>query len=397
VSATGGCDESLKLPEGFCATIFADSGGPVRHIAVRKNGDVVAGLLDQRRVPGGVLVLRDTNHDGHADLEAKVGEEGVHGVVLGSDSSLYVSTATAVYHYRFADSLAPGHVDTMITGLPARKPASHSLAIDLRNNLIVNIGANSDGCAPTATPNTRGRDPCLELDSTGGLWSFHTDRMQQTLKDGVRIATGLHNAVALTVNPADTLVYAVSHGRDMLHELWPSLYSDLDGAAAAAEEMIRVASARPDYGWPYCYYSYLGNERVLAPEYGGDKRTTTRCERTIQPLTVFPPHWAPMAMVFSTSSAFPPAYRGGAFVAFHGSAFRAPLPQEGYVVAYIGFKDGLPFGDPQIFADGFAGGMMSPEGARHRPAGLAMDASGALYVSDDKGGRIWKITYRAGK
>jgi glucose/arabinose dehydrogenase len=221
--------------------------------------------------------------------------------------------------------------------------------------------------------------------------------MQQTLKDGVRIATGLHNAVALTVNPADTLVYAVSHGRDMLHELWPSLYSDLDGAAAAAEEMIRVASARPDYGWPYCYYSYLGNERVLAPEYGGDKRTTTRCERTIQPLTVFPPHWAPMAMVFSSSSAFPPAYRGGAFVAFHGSAFRAPLPQEGYVVAYIGFKDGLPFGDPQIFADGFAGGMMSPEGARHRPAGLAMDASGALYVSDDKGGRIWKITYRAGK
>src|SRR5262245_60942223 len=87
-SATGGCDQTLKLPQGFCATVFAESAGPVRHLVVRQNGDVIVGVLDQRRQPGGVLMLRDTNHDGHADLEARFGESGVHGMVLTGDSIL---------------------------------------------------------------------------------------------------------------------------------------------------------------------------------------------------------------------------------------------------------------------------------------------------------------------
>src|SRR5438477_8044488 len=101
-SASGGCDPAIKLPEGFCATVFAESAGPVRHIVVRANGDVVAGVLDERHLAGGILILRDQDHDGHADSEERVGDEGVHGVALGSDSSLYASTATAVYHYRFS-------------------------------------------------------------------------------------------------------------------------------------------------------------------------------------------------------------------------------------------------------------------------------------------------------
>src|SRR3954462_3890454 len=77
-SATGGCDPTITLPKGFCATVFAESAGPVRHLAVRSNGDVIVGVLDQRRQPGGILMLRDTNHDGHADLDARFGESGVH-------------------------------------------------------------------------------------------------------------------------------------------------------------------------------------------------------------------------------------------------------------------------------------------------------------------------------
>jgi glucose/arabinose dehydrogenase len=104
-----------------------------------------------------------------------------------------------------------------------------------------------------------------------------------------------------------------------------------------------------------------------------------------------------MSMLFYSGTMFPAKYRTGAFVAFHGSAYRAPLPQEGYNVIFVPFKDALPFGDYEIFADGFAGGMLSPEGALHRPVGLAVGPDGALYVSDDKGGRIWKITYRPEK
>jgi glucose/arabinose dehydrogenase len=389
-----GCDPGVKLPPGFCATIFAESAGPARHLVVRKNGDVIVGLLDQRRQPGGVVALRDTNHDGHADLAERFGESGVHGVVLGGDSTLYVSTTSAVLRYRFGDSLAPKkRVDSVIVGLAARPIPSHSLAIDVRGNLIVNVGALSNGCQAKEAPMAPGRDPCPELETSGGIWSFHTDRNGQQIKDGTRIATGLHNAVALTVNPRDSLVYAVSHGRDGLHDLWPARYSAEENAMLPSEEMIRIATARADFGWPYCYYDYLKARRVLAPEYGGDKEQVGRCDRLIQPLVAFPPHWAPMSVLFYTGKMFPAEYQGGAFIAFHGSAYRAPLPQEGYQVVFLRFKEGLA-ADYTLFATGFAGGMTSPEGAVHRPVGLALGGDGSLFLSDDKGGRIWRITYK---
>src|SRR3954469_10566371 len=175
-STTGGCDPSIKLPPGFCAIIFSDSAGPARHLVVRKNGDVIVGILDQRRSAGGVLMLRDTDKDGHANAEARFGESGVHGVVLEGDSTLLVSTATDVLRYRLSDSLGPKkRIDTVITGLATRQLPSHSLAIDVRGNLIVNVGAASNACAAKEGVEVVGRDPCPELETSGGLWSFKTD------------------------------------------------------------------------------------------------------------------------------------------------------------------------------------------------------------------------------
>lgn len=393
-TATGGCDTSIKLPPGFCATIFADSAGPARHLVVRKNGDVIVGILDQRRQTGGVLMLRDTDKDGHANDEGRFGESGVHGVVLEGDSTLLVSTAAAVIRYRLTDSLGPKkRIDTLITGLATRQIPSHTLAIDVRGNLIVNIGAATNGCAAKEAVGAVGRDPCPELETSGGIWSFKTDKINQTLKDGVRIATGLHNAVAIAVNPADTMIYAASHDRDGLHDLWPSLYSPEESATIPAEELVRLQSSRADYGWPYCYYDYLKQERVLAPEYGGDKTRTDRCDRLIQPLVTFPAHWSPMSMLFYTGKMFPAEYRTGAFIAFHGSSQRTPMAEEGYEVVFQQFKDGLA-ADYTVFASGFAGASTTVQGAGHRPTGLAQGPDGALYLSDDRGGRIWRITYK---
>jgi len=393
-SATGGCDESIKLPPGFCATIFSDSVGPARHLAVTKSGDVIVGILDQRRSTGGVLMLRDTDKDGHADAEARFGDTGVHGVVLEGDSTLLVSTASSVLRYRLADTLGVRkRIDTLITGLAVRQIPSHSLAIDLRGNLIVNIGAVTNGCAAKEAPETPGQDPCPEREISAGLWSFKTDKINQTLKDGTRIAAGLHNAIALAANPGDTMIYAASHGRDGLHELWPNLYTAEEGASLPAEELVRLQSSRADFGWPYCYFDYLKQERVVAPEYGGDKVRTDRCDRLIQPLVVYPAHWSPMSMLFYTGKMFPAQYRTGAFIAFHGSSQRAPLAEEGYEVVFQQFKDGLA-ADYATFATGFAGPSTTVQGALHRPVGLAQGPDGALYLSDDRGGRIWKITYK---
>ena len=190
--------------QGSARRVFSDSAGLARHLVVRKNGDVIVGMLDQRRQTGGVLVLRDANKDGHADQAEQFGESGVHGVALAGDSTLFVSTAVGgdslpAHRFAAAEEARRHHRDRSDQAPRFRRTASRST---LRGNLIVNIGAASDGCQAKEVPNAPGRDPCPELETSGGIWSFHTDKTNQTIKDGVRIATGLHNAVALDGQPA---------------------------------------------------------------------------------------------------------------------------------------------------------------------------------------------------
>ena len=107
----------------------------------------------------------------------------------------------------------------------------------------------------------------------------------------------------------------------------------------------------------------------------------------------FPAHWAPNDLLIYTGKAFPAAYQGGAFIAFHGSWNRAPQPQGGYNVVFQPLKDGKASGDFVVFADGFAGAVKEPGRAAFRPTGLAMAPDGALFISDDVHGRIWRVTF----
>ena len=106
---------------------------------------------------------------------------------------------------------------------------------------------------------------------------------------------------------------------------------------------------------------------------------------------------APDGLLFYTGNMFPERYRNGAFIAFHGSWNRAPEKQKGYFVVFQPFKNGKPDGNWEIFADNFAGSddISSPSQAMHRPCGLAQGPDGALYVSDDVKGTIYRITYNS--
>ncbi len=133
---------------------------------------------------------------------------------------------------------------------------------------------------------------------------------------------------------------------------------------------------------------------VLAPEYGGDGgKKVGECEKADPSIAAFPAHWAPNDLKIYKATDFPEGYRGGAFIAFHGSWNRAPGLQGGYNVVFQTLADGKASGDYIVFADGFAGAHKEPGRAAHRPSGLAVGPYGALYVSDDVGGRIWRITY----
>ena len=108
---------------------------------------------------------------------------------------------------------------------------------------------------------------------------------------------------------------------------------------------------------------------------------------------------APMGVLFYTGNQFPEKYKNGAFITFHGSWNRAPLPQEGFFVAFVPFKNGKATGEWEIFANGFAGTMdgtkiTSTRNAKARPCGLAQGPDGSIYVSDDTKGSIFKISYQ---
>jgi glucose/arabinose dehydrogenase len=137
----------------------------------------------------------------------------------------------------------------------------------------------------------------------------------------------------------------------------------------------------------------------LAPEYGGDTKKVGRCADAKDPIMAFPGHLAPNCLLFYTGRMFPGRYQNGAFIAFHGSWNRAPEVQKGYFVAFVPFDKGLPAGEMESFADGFAGrdSVISPADALYRPMGLAQGPDGSIYISDSEKGRVWRIIYTGKK
>ena len=399
--ARAACDQDIggiTLPPGFCATVFADNLGVARHIAVDADGDVYVSL-EERSHFGGIAALRDTHGDGHADMIKYFGDAGGTGIGIHGGYLYFASTMEVVrYPLKAGELLPSGPPESVVRGFPQQyEHTAKSIALDGSGHLYVNVGAPSNACQEDdRAAGSPGIKPCPLLAQHGGIWRFDADKAGQTFSaDGARYATGIRNAVAVAWDSAADALYALQMGRDQLGDNWPKLYSDAQNAELPAEEFLQVRQG-DDYGWPYCYYDQLQKKKVMAPEYGGDGKQVGDCGKYGQPIAAFPGHWAPEAVVFYAGRAFPAQYSGGAFITFHGSWNRAPLPQAGYKVVFQPFKDGKPSGPYQVFADGFAGSdkLSSPGDARFRPMGIAEGPDGSLYIGDSQEGRIWRVTFR---
>lgn len=389
---------SLTLPSGFEAKVVVDSVGAGRHLTIRENGDIYVRLRDTKN-GGGIAALRDTDGDEKADQVEYFDDSWGTGIQV-YNNHLYISSVTSIFRYALGDDLVPStNRETIVGDLPEqRNHAAKPITFDGQGNVYVNVGAPSNACQETdRQPGSPAQDPCPWLERQGSVWRFSDSQLdQKQMEDGYKYSTGIRNMVALEWNQTAGALYGVQHGRDQLDTLFPDLYDSADNAELPAEEFFKFVDGG-DFGWPFCYYDQIIGKKVLMPEYGGDRETVGRCADVEQPILGFPGHMAPNDLIFYDGDMFPSKYKNGAFVAFHGSWNRAPLPQKGYFVAFVPFENGLPSGDWEIFADDFGGDpgdvIVSPRDAEFRPCGLAQGTDGSLYVVDSRIGRVWKISY----
>jgi glucose/arabinose dehydrogenase len=347
------------LPNGD--VLVVESAGP--HAPVFRPKEIimrfVQGLAGAGAKGGNrITLLRDADGDGKPELRTVLLDHlnSPFGVALvGGD--LYVADTDAIVRYPYVTGqtqiTAPG---TKLTDLPGG-PINHHwtkslLASRDGTKLYVGVGSNSN-----ITENGIGaemnRAAIWEVDRTTGASRI--------------FASGLRNPNGLQWEPQSGQLWAVVNERD---EIGPNLVPDY---------MTSVKDGG-FYGWPYSYYGGHVDPRVMP-------KRPDLVARAIVPDYALSSHVAPLGMVFSTGTAMPAPFQGGAFIGEHGSWDRSPL--NGYKVIYVPFANGKPHGKPIDMVTGFIDG----EGkARGRPVGVAIDNRGALLVADDLGDTVWKVS-----
>lgn len=385
--------QDIKLPTGFSISEIGKDLGATRHITVSNQGHVYA-KLSKLKEGNGIVLLKDADKDGVYEEKTMFGN--YPGTGIGIDGEYFYAASNKGVH-RYALN-AQGEIadvntyETIVDGLPdhGRDNAKPFVFDKDKKHIYVTIGSWNDPCRVPGTG--KGMSPCAILDSAGGIWQFDANKLNQKFQDGVRYATGLKNAVGITWNTQTNSLFAMAHGRGQFHDFYPQYYTPQMSQELPAEAMYEFKKAGDDAGWPYIYYDQKQNKKIVTPEYGGDGKKTGG-ETALDPTVSFPAHMGPNDLLFYTGKQFPAKYKNGAFIAFHGQSAEF---KKGYLVAFVPFKNGKPNGKWEIFADNFAGtDLVKPTGPiQHRPCGLAQGPDGSLYVSDDLGGSIYRITYQ---
>ena len=360
---TVGCSRSAEgpvaaaqqgLPPGFELSEFATGLGAARFMAFGPDGTLYVSSIRA----GTVLALPDRDQDGRAD-EVITFAEGLtspHGLAWrdpstedGADGWLYVGETHRVVRLRDTDG--DGRADQqeeVAAGLPpGGQHFTRTIGFGPDGGLYVSVGSSCNVCEEEHPL----RAAISRLNPATGQFELY--------------ARGLRNSVGFTWHPETGELWAVDNGRDWLGDDLPP-------------EELNLIEKDGDYGWPYCY-----GDRIPEPDFGSPER----CAAT-QPATFeMPAHTAPLGLGFYTGEMFPEEYRGDLFIAFHGSWNRS-VPT-GYKVVRVRFRAGRPVALEDFVDVWFKGGRVS-----HRPVDVATGPDGALYISDDSGGTIFRLTYK---
>ena len=366
-----------QAPAGFKVALFAEGLSGPRAMRVAPNGDVFIAETRSGRIR--VLRAADGDQKPSANEIYASGLRGPFGIAFfpaGNDPQwVYVANTDSVvrFPYRAGDVKARGKAETVVAELPRGGHSTRDIVFTRDGQrMLISVGSASNDAEGMASP-AGGTQSWIGQHPLGASWSSETDRAGVLAfePDGKRLgifATGIRNCVGLAVHPTTGDVYCSTNERDGL------------GDNLVPDYVTRVREGG-FYGWPWFY---IGNHED--PRHAGD-RPDLAGKATV-PDVLIQPHSASLELTFYNGGMFPADYSGDGFAAEHGSWNRSK--RTGYKVVRIRLKDGVPTGEYDDFLTGF---VINDSEVWGRPVGVAVAHDGALLVSEDGNGTIWRVTH----
>jgi glucose/arabinose dehydrogenase len=287
---------------------------------------------------------------------------------------VYIGNSNSVVRFAYTNGSmqASSPAETIVPDIPSNHHWTRDLAFTPDGaRLLIAVGSGSNVAEQMPFEPDKGWIASKPLGATWDGEELRADvlSVDSSGKDMKVFATGLRNCTGLTINPSTGQPWCVVNERDLIGDNTPFEYA------------THVDQGK-FYGWPWYYIG--ANEDPRKKGHRPDLK-----DKVTVPDVLMQAHSAPLQIAFYEASAFPPSYKGGAFVTMHGSWNRAQ--RTGYKVVYLPFRDDKPTGEYVDFMTGF----VAPSGqAWGRPVGVAVAKDGSLFVSDDGSNTVWRVARR---
>jgi glucose/arabinose dehydrogenase len=342
-------DATLAVPAGFVVEEFMDFADlRPRFMMLGPSNEI---LISDTSRNGSVFVIKDGSR---TPIIEKL--DRPYGIALNGDQ-LYVAEPTSVKRYTYdARTMRVVGAGTEIISL-AGMDTGHTTRT---------LAFNRDGSKLYLSVGSRSNIDLGEPPMRAAVHRFNPDGTGHET-----IATGLRNAVGMRFYPGTDDLWVSVHERDELgDDLVPDYATRVEPGGF--------------YGWPIAYIGPHAEPRHKNVD-------MAKVNSTLYPDVILGGHVGPLDILFYTGTQFPAKYRGGMFVALHGSWNRAQ--RQGYKIAFIPFKDKMATAGPEDFLSGW---MLAPDKKEvwGRPVGLLQMPDGSLLVSDDGGRKVWRVSYK---